>query len=135
MDTTDRSKHRYNNRSNKSYRSAAVEQMTGLKLGKKNNKAVSQQTGKFLKSWECQTALLISWETCVLDKKQQLELYMKQRLAQYWESSMSKLHIVTLLISLIYRKYYEECWAGWITSWNPDCQEKYQQSDIEMIPL
>ena len=46
--------------SNKSYRSAAAEQITGLKLGKKNNKAVSQQTGKFLKSWEYQTTLLVS---------------------------------------------------------------------------
>ena len=24
------------------------------------------------------------------------------------------------------RVHHEKCWAGWITSWNRDCQEKYQ---------
>ena len=23
-----------------------------------------------------------------------------------------------------------KCWAGWITSWNQDCQKKYQQFQI-----
>ena len=34
----------------------------------------SQQTGKFLKRWEYQITLPASWETCMLIKKQQLEL-------------------------------------------------------------
>ena len=38
----------------------------------------SQQTGKFLKRWVYQTTLLASWETFMQDKKQQLELDMKQ---------------------------------------------------------
>ena len=33
---------------------------------------------KFLKRWEYQTTLTVSWETCRQDKKQQLELNMKQ---------------------------------------------------------
>ena len=41
---------------------------------------ISQQTGKFLKWWECQTTLPISWETCTLVKKQQLELNVKQQM-------------------------------------------------------
>ena len=39
----------------------------------------SQQTGKFFKRWEYQTTLLISWETYIQVKKQQLELDMEQQ--------------------------------------------------------
>ena len=38
----------------------------------------SQQTGKFLRSWEYQITLPASWEFCVQVKKQQLELDMEQ---------------------------------------------------------
>ena len=34
--------------------------------------------GKFLKSWEYQTTLPVSWETCMWVRKQQLELDMEQ---------------------------------------------------------
>ena len=34
--------------------------------------------GKFLKKWKYQTTLLVSWETCMWVKKQQLEPYMEQ---------------------------------------------------------
>ena len=33
---------------------------------------------KFLKKWEYQTTLSVSWETCMQDKKQQLEPDMEQ---------------------------------------------------------
>ena len=39
----------------------------------------SQQTGKFLKRWECQTILPASSEICMQVKKQQLELDMEQQ--------------------------------------------------------
>ena len=39
-----------------------------------------QQTGKFFKRWEYQTTLPASWETCMLVKKQQLELDMEQQI-------------------------------------------------------
>ena len=39
----------------------------------------SQETGKFLKRWECQTTLIVSWETCMQVKKQQLELDVKHQ--------------------------------------------------------
>ena len=42
------------------------------------------------------------------------------------ERSMSRLYIVTLLISLLCRVHHEKHWAGGSTSWNQDCQEKYQ---------
>ena len=42
-------------------------------------KARSQKNyGKFLKRWEYQTTLPVSWETCMQVKKQQLEPDMKQ---------------------------------------------------------
>ena len=28
------------------------------------------------------------------------------------------------------RVHHVKCWAGWITSWNQDCTEKYQQPEI-----
>ena len=40
--------------------------------------------------------------------------------------STSRLYIVTLLIELLSRVHHEKRWAGRSTSWNQDCQEKYQ---------
>ena len=42
------------------------------------------------------------------------------------ERSMSRLYIVTLLISLLCRVHHEKCWTGRNISWNQDCREKYQ---------
>ena len=39
---------------------------------------ITTNYGKFLKRWEYQTALPVSWETCMRVKKQQLELDMEQ---------------------------------------------------------
>ena len=82
--------------------------------------------GKFIKSWEYQTILPASWETCMKVKKQQLEPTWNNGLVPNWERSMSKLYIVTLLILLMCRIHYVKCLAGWSTSWNQDCWEKYQ---------
>ena len=77
-------------------------------------------------------------------KKQQLEKGMEQRTG----SKLGKEHdkaiychlIIThirsamlccaLLLSPVWREHHEKCWAGWITTWNQNCQEKYQQSQI-----
>ena len=61
---------------------------------------ITTNYGKFLRRWEYQTTLPASCETCMQIKKQQLEPDMEQ-------------------------------WTGFIlgkefTSWNQDCQEKYQ---------
>ena len=48
------------------------------------------------------------------------------RLVPNRKRSMSRLYIVTLLIKLICRVHHEKRWAGKNTSWNQDCQEKYQ---------
>ena len=39
-------------------------------------------------------------------------------------------YIVTLFIYLICRVHHRKCQSGWITSWNQDCWEKYQQPQI-----
>ena len=51
-----------------------------------------------LKKWEYQTALFVSWETCMQDKKQQLEPDMEQQTGSKLERSTSRPYIVTLLI-------------------------------------
>ena len=43
---------------------------------------------------------------------------------------LGKEYIKALLIQLICRVHYMKCQAGWITIWNPDYQEKYQQPQI-----
>ena len=65
---------------------------------------------KFLKRWECQTILPISWETCMQIRKQQLEPDTEQ-----WTGSKSgKEHL---------RVHHVKCRAAWSLNWN---QEKYQ---------
>ena len=48
--------------------------------------------GKLLKKQEYQTTLPVSWKTCMLDKKQQLESYWK------WFKIGKGVYIVTLFI-------------------------------------
>ena len=45
---------------------------------KKNKKTKKQHSGKYLKRWEYQPTLPVSWEIYMWVKKQQLELDMKQ---------------------------------------------------------
>ena len=91
-----------------------------------NSLCESQQTGKFFKRWEYQITLSASWETCMPAEKQQLNWTWNNRLVPNRERSTSRLYIVTLLIYLICRVHHVKCWAGWSTSWNQDCWEKYQ---------
>ena len=49
--------------------------------------------------------------------------------------SMSRLYIVTLLISLIYRVHHKKHWTGRNTSWNQDCPGEISiTSDMQMTP-
>jgi len=59
---------------------------------------ITTNCGKFLKRWKYQTTLPASWEICMQVKKQQLETDTEQRTCYKWGRSMSRLHIVTLLI-------------------------------------
>ena len=64
---------------------------------------------KILKVMTVQDHLTVSWETCMLVKKQQLESDMENWLVQNWERSMTWLYAVTLIIYLICRLYYVKC--------------------------
>ena len=85
---------------------------------------ITTKCGKFLKRWEYQTTLPASCETCMQVKNRPWN----NGPVPNWERSPSRLYIVTLLVLLICRVvHHEKCQARWITSWNQDCQEKYQQ--------
>ena len=49
---------------------------------------------------------------------------------QIGKGVMSRLYIVTLLIWLLCRVHHEKHMAGWSTSWNQGCWEKYQSPQI-----
>ena len=90
----------------------------------------SEQTGKFWKRWEYQTTLPASWEICMQVKKKELELDIEQPTG----SKLGKEYIKPVYCHPVYlticRIHHEKCWAGWSTSWNQGCGEKYQESQI-----
>ena len=51
---------------------------------------ITTHCGKLLKRWEYQTTLPVFWETCMQDKKQQLELNMKQQTGSKLEKEYVK---------------------------------------------
>ena len=59
---------------------------------------ITTNCGKFLKGWEYQTTLPASWETCMQDKKQQLELDMEQWIGSKLGKEYIKAVYWTLLI-------------------------------------
>ena len=61
-------------------------------------KPLTLACGKFFKRWYYQTTWPASWEICMQVKKQQLNQTWNTRLVPNQERSMSRLHIVTLLI-------------------------------------
>ena len=83
---------------------------------------------KFLKKWEYQTILPISWETYMGVKKWQLEPYMEQ----WTGSKLGKDFNKPVYHHPVYLTYmhHTKWWARWITSWNQDCWEKCQQLQI-----
>ena len=86
----------------------------------------SQQTGKFLKTWEYQITLPASWELFTQVKKQQLELDMEQQTG----SKLGKEYIKAVYCYPAYLTYMQSTsceMLGWMdTGWNQDCWEKYQ---------
>ena len=88
---------------------------------------IKANCGKFLKRWEYQITLPVPWEN--EGQKQQLELDMEQRTG----SKLGKDYFKAVycypayLTSIV---HHAKCPAGRITSWNKDCQDKYQQPQI-----
>ena len=88
----------------------------------------TEQTGKILK----EKGILdhLTWETCMQDKKQQLEHNMEQQTG----SELEKEYVKAVYCHSAYLTYMQSTsWEvlGWmITGWNQDCWGKYQQPHI-----
>ena len=84
--------------------------------------------GKFFKRWEYHTTWTASWEICMQVKKQQLELDMeKQTGSKYGKEYINAVYCHHANLTYM-QSTSREIQVGWITSWNQDCQEKYQQT-------
>ena len=92
---------------------------------------ITTNQGKFLKRWEFQTTLPVSWETCIWVKKQQLELDMEQRTS----SKLGKEHQGHIMSSCIFNFYAEHI------TWNARLESRLPgeipttSADMQMIPL
>ena len=70
--------------------------------------------------------------SCLLRSQMQLKKKKFKTDMEQWSGSNLReehieLYIVILIIKLIWRVHHMKCQAGWITSWNQDCWEKYKQ--------
>ena len=97
---------------------------------------ITTNCGKFLKRWEYQTTLPLSWENCMQVKKQQLEL----DIGQLTGSKLGKEYDKAMLSSCLFNFYAE------YTMWNagldkPQAGIKTARTEIsttsvmQMIPL
>ena len=91
---------------------------------------VTANCEKFLKRWEFQTILPVTWETCMWVKKQQLEPYVEQltgsKLGREYDKAV---YCHPVYLTSGQSTSYEI--LGWrIISWNQDCWKKYQQPQI-----
>ena len=84
--------------------------------------------GKFWRTWEYQTTWPASWETCMQNTKQQLELEMEQQTD--WFQIGKGVCQGCIYCHPAYLTYMQstswETLGGGSTSWNQDCREKYQ---------
>ena len=62
-------------------------------------------------------------------KKQQLEPDMEQHWFKIWKG-VHQSYLLSSCLFKLYRVHHTKCQAGWITSWNQDCWETYQQPQI-----
>ena len=85
---------------------------------------------KILKEMGISDHLFISWETCLWVKKQQLELYMEQLTG----SKLGKEDVKGVYCHSAYLTYMQSTSCAmlseWITSYNQEFREKYQQLQI-----
>ena len=81
---------------------------------------------KIIKRWKYQTILSVSWENCMPAKKQLIEPCMEQLTGSGLRKECEK----DACCHHVYLTYMDSTYkfkAGWVTSWNIDCQEKHQQ--------
>ena len=77
----------------------------------------SQKTGKFFKRQKYQAALLVSWETCMQLKKQQLESDMERWTGSKLGKEYDKaIYYHPAYLTYICRVHNMKFWTRWITS-------------------
>ena len=95
---------------------------------------ITTNCGKFLKRWEYQTTLPVSWDFCVQVKKQQLELDMEQQTG----SKLGKEYVKAVYCHPAYLTYMQSTSVG-----NAGLDEAHAGikivgevsiSDMQMIP-
>ena len=91
---------------------------------------------KFLKRWEYQTILPVSWETCMYFKKQQLKTDMEQ----WTGSKLGKEYNKTIFFHPAYLTYMQNASCNMQIWMNYKLESRFQWeiltiSDIQMIPL
>ena len=86
---------------------------------------VNHKTRKFFKRWEYQTMSPASWEICIQVLKQQLEQDIEQQTGSKLGNEYVKAVHCHLAYLIIGRVHHAKCRAGWSTSWNQHCWEKY----------
>ena len=91
---------------------------------------VTTNCGKFLKSWEYQTTLPVSWETCMRVKKQQLELDVEKRTGWILGEEYDKaVYCRPAYLTCMQNTSYEM--QGWMShKLESFCWEKCQQPHI-----
>ena len=90
---------------------------------------ITTSCGKFFKRGEYHI-WPASWEICMQVKKQQLVPDMEQETGSKLGKEFVKAVYCHPAYLLACRVHHVKCWAGWSTSWNQDCREKYQYSQI-----
>ena len=80
---------------------------------------------KFFKRWEYQTTWPAFWEICMQVRKQQIRT--GHGTTDWFQTGKGIREgcILSPCLSNICRMHHAKCWAGWSTSWNQDCWEKY----------
>ena len=82
--------------------------------------------GKFFKKCEYQTTWHASWKICTQVKKQQLELDMEKQTGSKWGKEYVRAVYCHPANKLICQLHHAKCQPGGSTSWNQNCQKKYQ---------
>ena len=97
-----------------------------IDCGKAFNCVGHNNLWKILKEMRMPAILPAYWETCMEVKKQQLEIDMQQQTG----SKLGKEYVEAIYYHPPYLTYMQSTSCkipgGWSTSWNQDCQEKYQ---------
>ena len=95
----------------------------------------SQHTGKFLKRWEYQTILPVSWETCIWVKKQQLEPDMEQNGSKLGQEYAKAVYCHPAYLTSMQSTLFKM--LGWMNHklGSKLTEEISTTSDMQMIPL